>query len=265
MTDTKHHSVQPPPNRTRRRRWWVVVIGLAIIVAIGAAGVFYFFSGDAPPEVDLAATAAALSETGDDSAPSITASNGAVGINGLWGVDTTIGTFTIDDNPTATFAGFRVDEELSTLGSNTAVGRTPDVIGTIEIEANTLVSAEIIVNMTTIVSDQSRRENSIQDALNTDSHPTATFVLGQPLPLSDGAASAEIVTATITGDLTINGATKTVDMAFEAQLIDGAILATGSTGIVFADFDITVPSARIVLSVEDHGILEMQLWLTPAP
>jgi len=46
-----------------------------------------------------------------------------------WAVDTTVGEFSYEDS-TGTFVGFRVDEELSGLGSTTAVGRTPDVSGT---------------------------------------------------------------------------------------------------------------------------------------
>jgi len=264
MAATKERTVHIP-DATQRRRWPLLVAGLVIILAIGGAGLFYFFGGNAPPEVDLAATVAALSDTNDDSASSAAATDVTVGIDGLWNVDTTIGTFTIEDNPTATFAGFRVDEELASIGSTTAVGRTPDVTGTIEIDGDVLVSAEIVVDLTTIISDQSRREGAIQDALNTDSHPTATFVSSEPVQLGAAATSGEIVNATITGNLTINGVTNTVDMTLEAQLIDGSILATGSTEIVFADFDVTIPSAAIVLSVEDHGILEIQLWLTAAP
>ena len=53
-------------------------------------------------------------------------------------------------------------------------------------------------------------------------------------------------------------------MTLEAQLIGEAILVTGTTEIDFAGFDVTTPSAAIVLSVEDHGIVEIQLWLSPA-
>ncbi|MET0697177.1 MAG: hypothetical protein ABWZ58_07095 [Acidimicrobiia bacterium] len=32
--------------------------------------------------------------------------------------------------------------------------------------------------------------------------------------------------------------------------------------ILFADYSVTVPSAPVVVSVEDNGILEFQLWLS---
>ena len=42
----------------------------------------------------------------------------------------------------------------------------------------------------------------------------------------------------------------------------GAILVTGSTEILFADYSVTAPSAPVVVSVEDNGIHEFQLWLS---
>jgi hypothetical protein len=36
----------------------------------------------------------------------------------------------------------------------------------------------------------------------------------------------------------------------------------GTLDIVFADFGIEVPSGTIVISVEDHGVVEIQVFLT---
>jgi hypothetical protein len=41
------------------------------------------------------------------------------------------------------------------------------------------------------------------------------------------------------------------------------VLLAGGIDLVFADYGVTVPSAPIVLSAEDHGILEVQLWFSP--
>lgn len=71
-----------------------------------------------------------------DAAASITSSAGAdtgtdaAAVEGTWSVDTSIGEFSYDDS-TGTFVGVRVDVELTGIGSTTAVGRTPDVSGTI--------------------------------------------------------------------------------------------------------------------------------------
>ena len=54
------------------------------------------------------------------------------GFDGTWKVDTSIGSFSDFTN---SFVGYRVQEQLSGIGANTAVGRTPNVSGTITIAA----------------------------------------------------------------------------------------------------------------------------------
>ncbi len=246
--------------RHGRSPWKIILVGIAVFVVGVGAALAWFFGGDAPNEVDLDATADAV--TGDvatgDSTPS------ATGIEGIWVVDTSVGAFTVEEETTATFAGFRVEEVLQSIGSTTAVGRAPGVSGSIEIDSTTLIAAEIDVDLTSMVSDEPRREDKIQEALGTGSNPEATFVLAEPIELGEGAAAGELVTATATGELTLNGVTNLIDIPLEAQLVDGMILITGSTDISFADYGVTVPSAPVVLSVEDDGILEFQLWLGAA-
>ena len=47
----------------------------------------------------------------------------------------------------------------------------------------------------------------------------------------------------------------------QAQLVDGTIVIVGSTDITFSDYGVSVPSAPIVVSAEDTGTLELQLFL----
>lgn len=37
----------------------------------------------------------------------------------------------------------------------------------------------------------------------------------------------------------------------------------GSLAITFSDFEVEVPSSQVVLSVDDHGTVEVQLLLVP--
>ncbi|MBT8213477.1 MAG: YceI family protein [Acidimicrobiia bacterium] len=168
----------------------------------------------------------------------------------------------MSEDTTATFAGFRVDEVLTSIGATTAVGRTPAVTGVIEIDGTSLVGVDVTADLTGIKSDQSRREGAIQRALNTSDHPQATFSLTEPIELGSGASEGEIVEATAVGDLTINGITKSIELPVRAQLIDDTILVTAATDLTFSEFDVTAPSAASVVSVEDVGVLELQLWLS---
>ena len=116
--------------------------------------------------------------------------------------------------------------------------------------------------MTAITTNESRRDDKVQSALDTAEFPTATFVLTEPIELGAAAADGEPVSTTATGELTIHGVTTTVTIPIEAQLVDDNIVVVGSLDIVFADYGVSVPTAPIVVSAEDHGTIELQLFFT---
>ena len=178
--------------------------------------------------------------------------------SGTWSVDTTIGEFGIDA-ASGTFVGFRVKEVLGQgIGSATAVGRTPLVSGSAEIDGTTLVAAEIVADLTGLRTDRPMRDSRVQDALNTGAHPEATFVLSGPVDLGEDRQ----VQVPVPGSLTINGVTNVVTVDLAAELIGRILAVVGTTDVVFADYDVEAPTAPIVVSVEDHGIIEVQLFLT---
>jgi polyisoprenoid-binding protein YceI len=235
----------------------VVSVALVAVLLVGA-GVWWFLQDDAPAEADLATAVESVQEetdtTGSD--PAATTDDG---VAGTWTVDTETGEFTYE-SATGTFAGFRIDEELSGIGSTTAVGRTDGVSGEATIEGTTLTAATFEVDLTTITTETSMRDDKVQQALETDRFPTATFTLTEPVDLG-AAASGEALTVTATGELTVHGVTQPVELAIDAQLVDGTIVLVATTELTFADFDVEVPSSPAVLSVDDHGILEAQILL----
>jgi polyisoprenoid-binding protein YceI len=177
-------------------------------------------------------------------------------------VDTSIGSFS---DFTSTYVGFRVDEELgSGIGSTTAVGRTPIVSGTFELDGSTLVAAEITADLSKIRTDRSRRDSKAKQALDTDNHPEATFTLVGPIDLGDLSGEGVEVEVSAPGTLTIKGVTNDVEVELAALLVSETmtVVVIGTFDIVFADYGVEVPSAPIVLSVEDHGVVEIQLFLT---
>jgi polyisoprenoid-binding protein YceI len=240
----------------------------AIMVLAAGGGLWWFLSGDEPAAVDLDSAASVLSTTStapSEDLPPVSEGGSdpgpGAGVDGTWTVDTSIGSFSFED-ASSSFVGFRVDEELASIGATEAVGRTPEVTGTIEIEGTTLVAASIEADFTTIVSNDDRRDNKIQGALETNQFPTATFVLTEPAELGTIPGNGESASVTARGDLTVHGITNSIEISLQAQLVDGVIVVVGSTDITFADYDVTAPSAVIVLSVEDHGQLELQLFFT---
>jgi polyisoprenoid-binding protein YceI len=245
----------------------VLIGGVVAGLLLAGLGVWWFLKDDAPEEVSLESAIESVETTpAPDGATTPTTADGAEddpvgGVSGTWTVDTETGEFDFE-SATGTFAGFRIEEELSSIGSTTAVGRTGDVTGSITIDGTTLTDASFEVDLTTITTNESRRDDRVQSALATDQFPTGTFTLTEPVDLGAEAASGDPVSVTAAGDLTLHGVTVPVEIAIEAQLVDDTVVVVGSVEIVFADFDVEVPSSPVVVSVEDHGIVEMQLLLT---
>ena len=186
------------------------------------------------------------------------------GVDGQWIVDTSIAEFSYDES-TGAFVGFRVEEELASIGSTTAVGRTPLVSGSLTIDGETVTSVIVEADMTGVITDDSRRDRAIQSALSTGRFPTALFTLTEPIDLGADPGSGGPVNTTAVGELTVKDITRAVEIALEAQLVDDTVVVVGSTEVVFADYDVTVPRVPIVLSAEDHGIIELQLFFTRGP
>ncbi|MDE0136592.1 MAG: YceI family protein [Acidimicrobiaceae bacterium] len=207
---------------------------------------------------DSAGVSGASDGDSDAAAAADAAMTSTAELDGTWAVDAETGEFTLDD-ATGSFAGFRVDEELARIGAFTAVGRTGDVSGTLVIAEESVTSVEIEVDLTTLRTDDSRRDGAVQRALGTSQHPTATFSLTEELHIDGAVELGESISLMASGDLTVNGITQPVTIDIEAQLVGSVIAVVGSVEITFADFDVTVPQVPIVLSAEDHGIMEFQL------
>ena len=184
------------------------------------------------------------------------------GLDGVWTVQVADDAGDLQGEPTVSFAGFRVDEVLNSIGDFTAVGRTADVAGSIELSSTALVAATVEVTMSTLRTDNSFRDGRIYGALNTSEYPKAIFTLAEPVELPAGMADGEAFSGSAQGDLTIKGVTNRVTFDLQAQLVGDIIVAVGSSDVVFSDYGVTAPTAPVVVSVEDHGIMEFQLLFT---
>jgi len=233
----------------------LTIAAAVLVLAVVGAGLWWYLDDDALDEVSLDSALESVTTTTGGAEPGSTTS-----IGGTWTVDAATGDFDYE-SATGTFAGFRIQEELVDIGAATAVGRTGDVTGTMTIDGSTVTEATFEVDLTSITTNESRRDDRVQQALETDVHPTAAFTLTQPIELGEDAAAGDPVEVTAAGDLTLHGVTRPVEVAIEAQLVEGTVVVVGSTDIVFADHDVAVPQAPVVLSVEDHGTLELQLLL----
>ena len=249
-----------------------LILGIAGLVSLaalaGAAGLAYLFLRGAPPAAvglnSASPAASAPAQTGGTvpiaTGPSATgpaATLGAGGLDGTWTVDTTIGSFS---DFSSSFVGYRVNETFADNRANTAVGRTPVVSGTLVLAGTKITSVEITADLTRLQSDDNRRDGRLRDqAIETNTFPQATFHLSTPIDLGAVPVDGATITATATGELTLHGVTRTVTVPIEARLSGDVVTVTGSITIQFADYSIQRPTSFLVLSIEDHGVMELQL------
>jgi polyisoprenoid-binding protein YceI len=170
---------------------------------------------------------------------------------------------------TGSQAGYRVREQLASVPAGSdAVGRTSDVSGSITIESDgattTLTGGTLTVDTTTIASDESRRDNRLRtEGLETDTFPTATFVITEPVEIPAAAAAGTATDVPLTGELTLHGVTRPVTIPVQARLVDGIIQVAGSITFPLADFEIVAPNVGgFILSIADEGALEFAVNFT---
>lgn len=233
---------------------------LAVLAVAGFAAWFLFLRDDGPAEVSTDAalealanrtpTTAAGAEATTPPASGQTPSTGGDGLEGAWTVDTSVDSF----------VGYRVQEELVGLGGTTAVGRTKGVTGGFSIADGKASEATITADMTALKSSEGLRDGQLRNqGIEYGRFPTATFTLaGTQLP--DGLAEGETVQMTLTGDLTLHGVTKAIEMPAEVTFTEGTLVVVGQAPIAFADYSIRKPSSARVASIADNGVMEVQLF-----
>jgi polyisoprenoid-binding protein YceI len=223
------------------RGWKVWLVSGVLVLAVGVVGgpfvYIHFIEKKAPAPLALSTTS-----------PSATASIGASagGVSGTWTVTT------------GSAVGYRVQEILFGQ-SNTAAGRTSSVTGSITIDGKTVASASFTADMTTVSSDQQRRDNQFNGRImDTGSYPTATFKLSNPIVLSSIPSIGVQASTQATGVLTMHGTSKTVTFTITGQRTTSGIQITGQIPITFAEWNIPNPSFGPV-TTDDHGVLEFLL------
>jgi polyisoprenoid-binding protein YceI len=233
----------PPASGQRSRRLRrILKIGipvLVVLIALAGFGLWWFvLRDDAPP-------AASLVER-----PTATTVAGA----------TADGTWTVQPGPEV-FAGYRVQELLAgeTI-KKTAAGRSPAVSGTITVGGTAITAARIDVDTTQLKSDRSQRDNRIRtQGLETDTFPSASFELSQPVQLGSVPAVGAPVKVQAVGNLTLHGVTRPATFDLDARWNGDTIDVAGSTPVTMADFQINPPSIGGFVSVDDNGTVELQL------
>jgi polyisoprenoid-binding protein YceI len=243
----------------------LTITAAAVAVLIAALGVWWvFLRSDAPPPVSLEDAVAGVTSTTAPAADPTTTTTDAAG-SGVATTTTTVAGASLDGewaiDTAASFAGYRVQEELASIGTTEAVGRTSVLTGGLTLDGTAITAVDVGVDMTTLQSDSDRRDGALRTrGLETDSFPTATFALTAPIELGAPPAVGDTIAATASGELTLHGVTRTVEIPIEGRLVDdGTIVVVGSLDVALADYDIEPPTGFSVLSIEEVGTIELQL------
>lgn len=224
---------------------------LVLVAAVALMGAVVIGAGAAYAQDATAEPGAAQSVSPDESAVA------TADIDGIWTLDPEIGDF---EDFTNSWVGFRVAEVLDNIGEAEAVGRTAAVSGELAVTGSTIDSARIEADLTQIRSDQARRDPAIQRALETGQHPTATFESSGPVDLGAVPPEGEPFTASVPGTITIHGVEQEVSLDLTGQRVGDVVAVVGTLPLDFTSFGITMPTAPVVVSVEDSGDLEWQLF-----
>jgi polyisoprenoid-binding protein YceI len=218
-------------------RWVIGAVVVVVVIVVGGPFVyFHFIEGSAPPKLSLNTTPV----------PSDASTGARKPLAGTW----TIGSGSI--------VRYRVKETLFGQ-SNTAVGETNSVTGAMTIAGTDVSAASFSVDMTSVHSDRSQRDDQFQGRImDTSSFPTATFALTKPIALAPVPADGVQKAYDATGKLTLHGTTQTITFPVNARRTGNVIAVQGDISITFSDYGIDNPSGGPA-SVGNSGTLEFVL------
>lgn len=223
-----------------RQHWKAYVVGVVALVVVLAVGGPFVYSRWIAPEA---------------AAPLAVGSSQVSAPTGELASAYTVGT--------GSEAGYRVGELLGGQRVD-AVGRTPDVSGTVALSGTAVTAGEVTVQMSTVTSDQGRRDGQFTgNIMETATYPTSTFTLTGPIDLGADFANGGQATVTAAGTLTVKDVTREVSFPLTAVRDGAGIDVSGSIPVTFTDFGIEPPSIGDFVRVDPTGQVEFLLTLTP--
>ena len=136
------------------------------------------------------------------------------------------------------------------------IGSTQEVNGQMELDlsnlADPVVSSRFTVDLSTLTSDQPRRDDRIRERnLESNLYPLATFTITSLENTPAGVTEGEDVTFQALGDITIREITQPATFDVTAKLDGGTITGVAETGLTMSNFGFDPPNFANMFSVED--------------
>ncbi len=171
--------------------------------------------------------------------------------------------------PEQSEARYEVDEEFlggasdainKLAGLIETVGRTRAVKGDFQFNISgdqvTVAGGSIVVDLTTLASDDSRRDQRIRTQyLESSQYPLAEFAPTAIKNFPAGAAEGQDVPFQLLGDLTIRNITQPATFNVTAKLEGNALSGTARTTLLMTDFGFEPPNIANILKVADEFVV----------
>ena len=166
--------------------------------------------------------------------------------------------FVVSEGSKATFSVGEVLANIS-IPNYEAVLATTDLSGEVRLDGG---ASLVTVSLHSMESDEPFRDRYVRERMFPD-QPTASVAFGNLTPLPDGFTNGDTVTTEATGTLNINGMDVPLTFAIEARDDGDTVFVVGRSTFTWDQIGEQVPSARIVVSVEDEVRVEVLLALMP--
>ena len=170
--------------------------------------------------------------------------------------------------PNGNEARYRVREQLVGFDlPNDAVGVTKDVAGRIVVGRDGKIvrdSSRIVVRVTSLKSDKTRRDGFVQkNTLETSKYPQVELVPTTFEGLTEAIPAGTSKTFSLVGELTVHGVTHPTTWQVTAHADGSDVVGSAATVFTFKDFGLDQPRVPVLLSVADSIKLEYDFRFSP--
>ena len=181
------------------------------------------------------------------------------------------GTRTFAVVPGESTASYVVNEEFLSLaldklgieaGKTIVVGSTDNVSGqlTIDLDNKTVGENQFVVDMTSLSTDQNRRDNWIREnGPRFNQFPEATFVATGVENAPEQYVEGQEATFQLLGDLTVRGVTVPVTFDVTASISGDTLTGMAEADLLISSFGIEPPNFIDTLTVADPFVVRMEL------
>lgn len=160
----------------------------------------------------------------------------------------------------ATSVGYTFHEILPGHEKTTS-GSTSHVDGSFTVDGNKLTAGTITVDMNTVASEEPKRDNHVKmNILETDTYPTATFEVTQPVDISAVPSDGSTGHVSVPGALTIHGVTKDITADLDVLRTGSKVIISSTVPIARSDFKVD-PGQFVAAKIDENGELNILLTL----